>query len=454
MLFFFQNKQQENVMKKVSKILKKLREKIYSTEFMEKHRLSERHFTRNRSLTFLTVTFLVINQFKNSIADELFKFCDYFHKNIISKSAFIKARQKLCFNAFIDLNNILVENFYDDKKIKKFHGMIALAIDGFKFQLPEGCDIISHFGTMKNQSKNEMPAAQCSLIYDVLNGLTLNAKIAPCTDNERDLAIYLINNLLKEKKKNSEYLFLFDRGYPSIIFLLYLISNGIPFVMRAKVDFLKEIKEIIKSEIKDNIVEINLKDKKPKDKDTLLKYFPELSKKSIKIRVVLVKLKTGEIEVLLTSLIDKLKFKYKIFKKLYFLRWSIEESIKFKKNRAQIENISGKTINTVRQDFYSCIFLINVTSIIAIEAKKVISKDPRIKKRKYEYEINYNLAYGKIKNTFIATIMNEDVDLKKYSEKIIALMIMNLEPYRPTRVFERKCKHPKKKFYMNERRVA
>jgi hypothetical protein len=442
-------------MKKSAVIFQKLRDSVHSQEFQKKHRISENDFKRNSSLTFSILLFLIINQMKRSIADEIFKFCDYFEKNIFTKSAFIKARGKLSHNAFIELNDILVETLYEEKKLKKKFGMIVLAMDGFKCELPDSHKTTSYFGTMKNQSDVEITAARCSQIYDVLNGITIKGAIEPYKTSERDLAISLIDGFLEFKKKtNHEFMFIFDRGYPSILFLLYLLKNNINFIMRSNRKFLKEITDALKSGTKDQVIEISLKDKKPNNAEEILRHFPEYFKMKIKIRIILLKLDNGETEILLTSMLDKKLFKHKVFKKLYFLRWGVEENIKFMKIRAEIENISGKRVITVKQDFFSTMLCINVLALLSEEAKKEFSKNKKISKRKYEYEINYNIALGKIKNTFVHALMDSYIDMNEYSERMIKLMIMNLEPVRPNRKYERRCKQPRRKFYMNQRRAA
>jgi hypothetical protein len=55
--------------------------------------------------------------------------------------------------------------------------------------------------------------------------------------------------------------------------------------------------------------------------------------------------------VLCTSLTDCEKYKYKEFEELYHYRWNEEEAYKLLKNRIEIENFSGKTACSVKQDF-------------------------------------------------------------------------------------------------------
>ena len=61
---------------------------------------------------------------------------------------------------------------------------------------------------------------------------------------------------------------------------------------------------------------------------------------------------------------NKLFHRFTIFKKLYHLRWDIEESYKKDKHSLQLENYSGKTIIAIYQDFYANMLLENLTAIL------------------------------------------------------------------------------------------
>lgn len=90
-----------------------------------------------------------------------------------------------------------------------------------------------------------------------------------------------------------------------------------------------------------------------------------LNTSPIKLRFICIKLRTGEKEILITSLIDHQKYPYRIFSGLYQLRWPVEESYKTMKSRLEIENFSGKSCLAINQDFYAKIFSCNLTTILA-----------------------------------------------------------------------------------------
>ena len=70
----------------------------------------------------------------------------------------------------------------------------------------------------------------------------------------------------------------------------------------------------------------------------------------IKVRFVSVILSTGEVEVLATSLMEE-SIQREDFQQLYFLRWGVETFFSLIKGRLNLENFTGKTLESVQQDF-------------------------------------------------------------------------------------------------------
>ena len=87
----------------------------------------------------------------------------------------------------------------------------------------------------------------------------------------------------------------------------------------------------------------------------------------ITLRLVRVEL-PNEVEVLVTNLMDEETYNHSIFKSLYHLRWGIEENYKRLKQWVEIENFSGKSALSVKQDFYAKIVASNLTALMEIEA--------------------------------------------------------------------------------------
>ena len=92
------------------------------------------------------------------------------------------------------------------------------------------------------------------------------------------------------------------------------------FVMRCNTKWLAIVQALIKKGKKDSIIEISPEMLKGYQRNTFKEKYPSIPLKAcVKIRVIIVELSTGEKEILLTSLLDKVEFKYTIFKKLYYI---------------------------------------------------------------------------------------------------------------------------------------
>ncbi len=93
-----------------------LKKILHSKDFVNRHKKSEKDFTRNRTLPFQTLFLFFINFIKGSYQDEL----DHFFKAsfrldvpvaLVTKMALSLARRKLKYSAFIEFNRHLLEFF-------------------------------------------------------------------------------------------------------------------------------------------------------------------------------------------------------------------------------------------------------------------------------------------------------------------------------------------------------
>jgi Transposase DDE domain len=340
--------------KKTHEILEKIRVIILSEDFKMTHRSNKEHFIRSCVITFSTLILLILNFMRRSLQVELNHFGKFMNLPIISKQAFSAARKKLLPTAFIELNKTLIGEFYSDNEFKTFLGYRLIVVDGSTLQLPEGNSIKEKYGTCSNQ-KEGMSMARISHAYDPLNGVTLDAIMCPYKSCERTMALEHILNV--PTSKDAEDLYLFDRGYPFITLIFFLLFHKKDFVMRCSTGWLAAVNQVLKSGKRDVIIEINPRMLFGEKRKDFQRRLPNVCLKSfIKIRVLIIDLSTGEKEILITSLLDKDIFEYKIFKDLYHLRWGGEENYKFHKVRVEIENFSGKTTHAIEQDFHGTVF--------------------------------------------------------------------------------------------------
>ncbi len=82
---------------------------------------------------------------------------------------------KLSHQAFVELNDDLINKFYEVANINKWQGHRLLAVDGSVTQLPVSDELLQHFG--KAHSHNKMPCVRLSQLYDVKNNITLDLQV-------------------------------------------------------------------------------------------------------------------------------------------------------------------------------------------------------------------------------------------------------------------------------------
>lgn len=132
-----------------------------------------------------------------------------------------KPRAKLNPWAFKRLNEVAINTFYEQVEVYTWYGMRTLAVDGSRMVLPNHPSVIEEFGIHSFGPKADSPRslALASMLYDVLNLVTIDAEIAPYSSSEGDL---LSKHLDKIKAGD---LLLLDRGYPCFWLLFYVESQ-------------------------------------------------------------------------------------------------------------------------------------------------------------------------------------------------------------------------------------
>ncbi len=100
---------------------------------------------------------------------------------------------------------------------------------------------------------------------------------------------------------------------------------------------------------------------------------PKSLPEEITIRLVTVMLSTGEIEVLATSLLNE--FTPLNFKELYGLRWGVETFFGKLKGRLSLDNFTGKSVESIKQDLYSTILISNTETVIIKDIEQTINSD-------------------------------------------------------------------------------
>ena len=409
-----------------------LRELLFSQEFLELARQRAEDFTRNRKMPFTDLVLFMINLVRSSSKAALDRYFEFIRGSEIqmTQQSFSEARQKLRWEACRFLMDNMVEAYYRvHKEYVKWRGYRLLAVDGSKLQLPSDNKLRVLYGTAGRG--DTAVTAQSSTLYDVLNDIIIDARLEPISTDERSLALQHID-FLRTLPSYYRELVLFDRGYASFELIQAMLQDEKPitFVFRLKTKF-----------------NIGIDKLKPGDHFFTLRS----GKDSCDLRVVKFKLDSGEVETLITNLWDT-DLTMEDFKKLYFMRWSIETKYNEVKNKLEIENFSGRTQLCILQDYYITALLSNMVAVAVAEAQDVADVERQGKDNKYNYNINVNLAVGSFKDRYIMALLEPNRRKRaKLTDQILKLIVSNVVPERPERKVERNKTPRKAKFHFNQK---
>ena len=389
--------------------------------------MNKEDFTRERKQPFVATLLLMLNMLRKSLAIEIDNFISHFQDGAscyslkrLSTSAFIQNRKKISPEVFSYLSSVIIEGFYTEENtnVKHFMGFRVLAVDGSRITLPCTSKLKAHYGVAKNQSGVEIVQARLSVLYDVQHKLVLDSSLSGLKTGERDLAL----SHRAYWQKND--LIICDRGYPSYDFILEHIKGGVDYLIRMKANESNVVKEFVKSGKKSiSTTLFPAQNQSFKEKG----YTKE---SGLRIRLVRVDLPSGEIEILMTSLLDSQKYPSKIFKQLYFMRWGVEGFYDELKNKLKVEHFTGYSIQSIEQDVLCAIFISNIQSVIVNDLQEEIKEQN--KTRQYQYKVNTNLSYGFLKNRILELLFKK-APLEQVFKELEELFLAHTVPIRNNR---------------------
>jgi len=365
------------------------------------HKTSEKAFTRNRKMGFVDIILFQISNASKSLGVELHKYLrsSKIRATAYSKQAYSKARMKIKHSGYIELNNSLLEEYYNSEDYKTYKGYRLLGIDGSEIELQHGTEIQNKFGRIFT-NKESINASKSIVVYDLLNELVIDAEMNIYNSSERTSAIKQLKRM-KEEGKSRKDIIVADRGFPSLEVFSELLSMDYDFVLRYNGNnFLRETLVLTESKENDLEIEISLKEVYNRNKNKHIKKLIDNGyQDKIRLRIIELTLSNGVKEYLITSILDKENFGIEDFNDIYNLRWNEEIYFDFQKNIMEIENFTGKSLETIKQDYYSMVLVGNLHSLIIADAQEEVDKETRNNgKLKYEqYKINKSVTFGIMK---------------------------------------------------------
>ena len=397
--------------------------------------IKDSHFTRNRKLPLHQLLLSILSRKGRTLTMEIRSFIKSIKSKIsISKPGYLKQRQKLNPEVFLELSDFHVRNFYQDTTmVQRLKGYLILAVDGSSVNVPNTVQNIALYGNASHKNVKPQAQAGISCLFDVLNKMIIDCTINKWKFSERNQALLHIdkcNSITGEKPR----IVIFDRGYPSGEFFIDLMERNESFLIRIGATVFK--KEQLAMTADDEYINIMF-DKSRLSPHKGTQTADKLAKTgSIQLRFVRFELDNGSMEYLATNLPME-EFNTSEIVYLYKLRWEIETAYDVLKNKLFIENFTGTKPIMIEQDIYATVYLCNVMHDILLDAKLEFNIKNH-QKYKYKMEINKNIAIGIMKEELIRFILEEDKGRKKEMfDEIIVEISSNIIPVRNGRHYVR-----------------
>ena len=421
------------IMKKFSlvELTKKLYDKLNEKDFKERTRMRKQDFTRKGKMGFVNTMLFILHGPKRSLQVALNSFFKEMNmqKETYSKQAFSEGRRRIKPEAFREIFDDTVEFFYSNASYETYKGYRVTAIDGTKYNLPNTDELLGIYGMQP--STNQVQALG-SCLYDVLNGILIDVSLNKYNANERELAKEHIDKL-SEIKTNKE-LVLMDRGYPSANLIEFLEKKNVNYIMRTSPMFIKKINTT--------------------GNDCIVEHKFQSCKITFKMRIIRVEIAPGIEEILISNIYGE-DFTIDDFKKLYHMRWNIEEKYDDLKNKLEIENFSGTNIIAIQQDFYATMFLSNLASMIAYNNKDEIKKHHNNNpNNKLRYKQNISITIATLKDNVIELLITDSrIKRARLLGYINRQLLHSVIPIKDGRHYNRVRRHLSQKFPNNRKRL-
>ena len=395
----------------------------------------ETDFTRDRKLSLETMLKIIISMQGGSINRELY---DYDKTIDVTSSAFVQQRDKITPEMFRYIFREYNNACSDDKL---YQGYRLLAVDGSDVNIaynPDGETYMPNGDNNKGFNQFHLNA-----MYDVLNRVYTDCIIQPKPKcNETGACTQMVRNNTFDKA-----ILLADRGYASLNLLETIHrKDNIDYLFRVKNEWLTETKALPLKEL-DTEITFELRTSATKEDKKLFaegkaKWISGKSKfgkykKStnwdyespftMTLRIVRFKITYDTYETIVTSL-NRFEFPLAEIKKLYHLRWQIENSFRDLKYAVGLVNFHAKKETAIMAEIFARLILYNFCERITMQV--VIYQD---KNRKWTYQINHTMAIHICRDFYRHHSKEPPPNVELLIERYIL-------PVRPNRKDERKLK--------------
>jgi hypothetical protein len=418
-------------------LVEALRAKLRDPDFLSRHRVRPQDFTRQRQLTFPLLMLFLLQQTVKSIQRHLHEFLDELAQGQlfepVTSGAVTHARAKLKESAFSELNRdcVLPALYSSEHPIRRWRGHRLVGFDSSLVRLPESEELGQAFGWQEVSNQNgatgtRYPEARLSVVYDLLNRAGWDTRLEPSSVGEVALASQQLEYLQPGDIEIN------DRGFTGYLYLARVGQRQAQELFRLnQANQSKVVWLFVPADQKAECQRLGLPLK-------------------IRVRFVSLRLPTGELEVLATSLLEEERYPTEEFLTVYHWRWGHETFYLMLKGRLELENFSGRTVEAVRQDVQAAVLLANLESVLsepaqaALSAPSTTATQPR--------QVNRSNSYHALKDQ-VLDLLYRDIPAATVINQLLRLFKGSPVAVRPNRKVPRRRKPSFNRSYHFQRRV-
>jgi hypothetical protein len=432
-------------------LIEDLRARLRDANFLARHRVRPQDFTRQRQLTFPLLMLFVLQQTVKSIQRHLHEFLDELAQGElfepVTSGAVTHARAKLKDSAFVELNHdcVLPTVYGSERAVQRWRGHRLAGIDSSLVRLPESLELGETFGwkeaaNQQGATGTRYPEGRLSVVYDLLNRVGWDTRLEPSTLGEVALASQQLEQLQPGDVEIN------DRGFTGYVYLALVLQRRAHFVARCSTGSFLAAQELFRCNRanRSRIVWLHA----PSDQKGECQRLGLPLK--IKVRFVSLRLPTGELEVLVTSLLDEQLYPTEEFLIVYHWRWGHETFHLMLKGRLELENFSGRTVEAVRQDVQAAVLLANLESLLSEPAQGAL--DAQHTPDQQARQVNRSVSYHAIKDQ-VLDLLYRDTPAPLVLAKLMKLFQGTPVAVRPNRKVPRRRRPSFHRSYHFQRRV-
>jgi len=432
-------------------LVQSLRAKLCDPAFVARHRVLAVDFTRQRTLPFSRLVLFVLQQSVKSLQRHLNEFFKALaleqDLDPITPGTVTHARAKLQETAFIELNHdcVLPSVYETERPIHRWRGHRLIGVDSALLRLPNSAELGQAFGWKEaaNQSgatDTRYPEARLSVLYDLLNRVGWEARLASSLVGEVALARHQLPQL------QAGDVLINDRGFTGYIFLALVRQLLAHFIARCSTGSFLPAQELFQRDQPNQSRIVWLRAPRAHQAECRRLGLPL----EMQVRFVSLRLPSGELEVLVTSLLDEALYPTQEFLTVYHWRWGHETFHLMLKGRLELENFTGRTLEAVHQEVQAALLLANLESLLSEPTQARL--DAPIRPRQHDYQVNRANSYHAIKD-HVLDLLSGDTPIVVVIGKLLRLFGGSPVAVRPERTAPRRVKPSFHRSYHHQRRV-